>query len=140
MQNNYLVAAREDEIEQPRHYILSQIQDVEVMDKTFDAKGFDIHKYAQKSFGAWISSDGGHKIKWRVSPEAAERARQFIFHPTQKITPQEDGSLIVEFVADGLKEMAWHLMTWEGKIQPLAPRGLIEESTNQLKLAAQALK
>ena len=140
MQNNYLVAAREDEIEQPRHYILSQILDVEVMGKTFDAKGFDIHKYAQKSFGVWISSEGGHKIKWRVSPEVAERARQFIFHPTQKITPQDDGSLIVEFVADGLKEMVWHLMTWEGKIQPLAPRELIDEYVKQLELAAEALK
>ena len=141
IQNNYLVAARENEIEHPRHYILSQILDVEVIDKIFDAKDFDIRKYAEKSFGVWISPDGsGHRIKWRVNPEAAERARQFIFHPSQKIIPQDDGSLIVEFVADGLKEMAWHLMTWEGKIQPLAPRKLIEEYKNQLKLAAEALK
>jgi hypothetical protein len=46
----------------------------------------------------------------------------------------------VEFFADGLKEMAWHLMSWEGKIQPVAPKELIAEHKKQLKLAAEALK
>jgi predicted DNA-binding transcriptional regulator YafY len=140
VQNNYLIAAHNGEIDKPRHYILNQVLNVKPTDKPFDAKGFDIHKYAAKSFGAWISHDGGYKVKWRVSPEATERAKQFQFHPTQKITVQKDGSLVVEFTADGLKEMAWHLMTWEGKIQPLAPKELVAEYKNQLKLAAETLK
>jgi len=75
-----------------------------------------------------------------VAPEAAEKASTFVFHPTQKIRPQKDGSLIVEFTADGLKEMAWHLMTWEGMIKPIAPKELVAEYKNQVKLAASALK
>lgn len=123
----------------PRHYVLDKILSVKLINKSFDAKGFDIHKYAAKSFGVWIQK-GGYKVKWRVLPEAVERAKLFVFHPTQKITEQKDGSLIVEFTADGLKEMVWHLITWEGKIQPLAPTELIAEYKAQLRLAAEALK
>jgi len=140
IQNNYIVASYVGEIAHPRHYILDQIQGVTLTAKTFDAEGFDLRRYAEKSFGSWISHDGGYKVKWKVKPEAAERASRFIFHPTQKITRQKNGSLIVEFVADGLKEMAWHLMTWEGNIKPLAPKELIDEYKKQLKLAAGALK
>ncbi|MDR2692636.1 MAG: WYL domain-containing protein [Chitinispirillales bacterium] len=142
VQNNYLVASpiTNSGAIRPRHYILSRIESVEPTDETFDAKGFDIHRYAQKSFGVWISHSGGYDVKWKVKPEAAEKASRFVFHPTQKLTPQEDGSLIVEFTADGLKEMAWHLITWEGMIKPLAPKELVDEYKNQIKLAMSALK
>jgi predicted DNA-binding transcriptional regulator YafY len=140
VQNNYLVAAHIDDIDHPRHYILIQISSVKMTNRYFNAREFNIHKYAAKSFGAWISYHGGYDVKWRVKPEAAERASQFVFHPTQKLTPQEDGSLLVEFTADGLKEMAWHLMTWEGQISPIAPKELVAEYKNQLKLATGALK
>jgi predicted DNA-binding transcriptional regulator YafY len=140
VQNNYLVASYVGEVDKPRHFILNQIAGVKQTVKYFDARGFDIHKYAEKSFGVWISHKGGYDVKWRVLPSAAERAAQFVFHPTQRVERQKDGSLIVEFTADGLKEMVWHLMTWEGKIKPLAPKELVDEYKNQLKLAAGALK
>lgn len=140
IQNNYLVASHVGDIDHPRHYTLTQVLSVKPTGKYFDAGEFNIHKYAVKSFGAWISHDGGYNVKWRVKPEAAERASQFVFHPTQKMTPQKDGSLLVEFVADGLREMAWHLMTWEGQICPVAPKELVAEYKKQLKLAAGALK
>jgi predicted DNA-binding transcriptional regulator YafY len=140
MQNNYLVACYVDKNEEPRHYILSQIQSVRPTAVYFEAEEFDIHEYAKKSFGAWIAHDGGYRVKWKVKPQAAERAKQFEFHPTQKITEMKDGSLTVEFYADGLKEMAWHLMTWEGMIKPVAPKELVEEYERQLKLAAGALR
>jgi len=138
-QNNYLVAAHEGEVNRPRHYILEQVLSAETSEKFFDAQGFDIHRYAEKSFGVWVSSVGGYNVKWRVKPEAAERALRFTFHPTQKITRRKDGSLLVEFVADGLTEMVWHLMTWEGQIQPLAPKELITEYKEQLRLASEAI-
>ena len=139
-QNNYLIASYIDQTARPRHYILHQIESVALTPKTFDAKGFDLRKYSEKSFGSWISPGGGYKVKWKVRPEAADRASRFVFHPTQKVTPQKDGGLLVEFTADGLREMACHLMTWAGYIKPLAPKELIDEYKNLLKLAAEALK
>jgi len=48
--------------------------------------------------------------------------------------------LIVEFFADGLKEMSWHLMTWEGMIKPVAPKELVEEFERQVRLSAGVLR
>ncbi|MDR0481273.1 MAG: WYL domain-containing transcriptional regulator [Gallionellaceae bacterium] len=140
VQNNYLVAAFEGKVETPGHYIVSQIASVEVLPTPFDAKGFDIHKYAEKSFGVWMEDQGGYAVQWRVKPAAAQRARRFVFHPTQQVTEQKDGSLFIEFFADGLKEMVWHLMTWEGQIQPLAPPELIAEFEHQIAMAKKALE
>jgi predicted DNA-binding transcriptional regulator YafY len=139
-QNNYLVAAFEGKVETPGHYIVSQIERVEVMSTPFDAQGFDIHQYAEKSFGVWIGERGGYAVQWRVKPAAAQRARRFVFHPTQTVTEQKDGALFIEFFADGLKEMAWHLMTWEGQIQPLAPPELIAEFEHQIAMAKMSLQ
>ena len=138
--NNYLVACYIDKNDYPKHYILNQLQSVKLTSTVFDAKGFNIHEYAKKSFGAFITHGGGYKVKWKVKPEAAPRAKKFIFHPTQKLTEMKDGGLIVEFFADGLKEMVWHLMTWEGMIKPIAPKELVEEFEKQVGLAAGVLK
>ena len=35
---------------------------------------------------------------------------RYVFHPTQKITKNDNGTLIVVFHADGLREMAWILI------------------------------
>jgi predicted DNA-binding transcriptional regulator YafY len=63
-------------------------------------------------------------VVWRFAPEAAARAAGFLFHPTQRLEPQPDGSLVVRFHAAGWLEMAWHLYQWGDKIEVLAPEGL----------------
>jgi len=63
---------------------------------------------------------------WRFSPTAADAARDFEFHPTQKMTEEPDGSLLVEFTASGWLEMAWHLYKWGDQVEVLAPEELRE--------------
>jgi len=62
-------------------------------------------------------------VIWRFAPEAAERAAEFRFHPTQVLELQDDGSLIVRFKAAGWLEMAWHLYQWGDKVEVIAPAG-----------------
>ncbi len=64
------------------------------------------------------------EVVWRFAAEAAERAAEFRFHPTQTVEPQDDGSLIVRFQASGWLEMAWHLYQWGDKVEVLMPEGL----------------
>ena len=138
--NNYLVAASEKTRGNPWTYILHRILSVEILDSTFDAEDFNIHDYAARSFGVWQEENGGYDVRWLVHKSIAERARLFQFHPAQKITEQINGDLIVEFHADGLLEMARHLVIWEGKIKPLAPKELIDEYRRLLNAARYALE
>jgi len=140
--NNYLVTSkRKAQCKATRTYILDKIKSVEIMEQSFDPGDFDLQKYAYRSFGVYQESGkDGYDVRWRVSAAAADDAMRYVFHPTQKITKNDDGTLIVAFHADGLREMGWHLFTWSGEIVPLAPAELVDEYKKLLKKAADSLK
>jgi predicted DNA-binding transcriptional regulator YafY len=96
---------------------------VELLDKTFTRKrGFSLQAYAERSFG--VFQEKPFDVVWRFSPKVAPDARQFLFHPTQKMTDDTDGSLTVSFCAGGALEMCWHLFTWDDQVKILRPTRL----------------
>lgn len=80
---------------------------------------FSLTEYVARSFG--IFQEEPFDVVLRFSPAAARDAARYRFHPTQSLEPREDGSLLVRLHAGGLLEMAWHLMTWGGTVEVLAP-------------------
>jgi predicted DNA-binding transcriptional regulator YafY len=121
---HYLVAWSESDWARDfRSFALSNIERVEVLDKTFTRRrGFSLQAYAERSFG--VFQEKPFDVVWRFSPKAANDARQFMFHPTQTFEEQRDGSLIVRFHAGGALEMSWDLFKWGGEVAILAPRRL----------------
>ena len=71
---------------------------------------FDLRDYAKRSFGTF--QERPVPVKLRFDAHAARDAATFLFHPDQRTTANEDGSLTVRFKAGGLDEMCWHLFTW----------------------------
>ena len=76
---------------------------------------------------------------WRFSPEVADEAERFLFHRTQSLEREEDGSLIVRFRAGGLMEMVQHLFTWRDQVEVIAPEALRACWAEELALSAKAL-
>ena len=130
--NNYLIAYRDDEPTLVRSYILGRIRDVKATTETFDAGNFDIAAYAQRSFGVYHSPDGPFDIEWRASPDVADAAARYVFHPTQTLHKNADGSLTIRFQADGFMEMGLYLFQWRGKIVPIAPAALVDQYRQML--------
>ena len=64
------------------------------------------------------------EVVWKFKPDVAAHARAFLFHPTQVLEDQPDGSLIVRFSASGHLEMCWHLYMWGDQVEVLAPEVL----------------
>ena len=71
---------------------------------------FDLRDYAKRSFGTF--QEPPVQVKLRFDANAARDAATFLFHPDQRTTTNEDGSLTVRFKAGGVDEMCWHLFTW----------------------------
>jgi predicted DNA-binding transcriptional regulator YafY len=119
--NHYLVARyADDDDKAPIHFILARIREVEQLDVTFeDDMTFSLEAHAAKSFGAY--QEEPFAVEWRFSPEAAEEAERFIFHPAQTMRRNQDGSLTVAFTAGGRLEMAWHLYTWGEHVRVIEP-------------------
>lgn len=119
---HYLVAYREDA---PgfRNYALGNVIHVELLKDGFARrKGFSLADYSARSFG--VFQEEPFAVRWRFKPEAAADAREYLFHPKQTIEERPDGSLVVSFEAGGLKEMAWHLLTWGDLVEVEAPAEL----------------
>ena len=103
-----------------RLFSLPNIEKVDVTDFPFKRrKDFLLRDFAERSFG--VFQEKPFDVVWRFSPNAAADAKTFIFHPTQTLEDQRDGSLIVRFRAGGALEMCWHLFTWGDDVEVLAP-------------------
>lgn len=110
-----------------QHYRVEEIYSTEVLEQSFDLDPeFNIRKHAEKCFGSFESAAEHGEVVWRFSPEAAPHARRFVFHPTQTVTEEADGSLLVRFRASGHLEMCWHLYSWGKSVEVLQPAKLRE--------------
>jgi len=122
---SYLVARQPCRDDTIRNFRMDRIHTADVMDESFAfASGFVLADYAARAFGIYQDPAQFGEVIWRFAPEAADRAAEFRFHPTQVMEPQDDGSLIVRFFAAGWLEMAWHLYQWGDKVEVLAPEEL----------------
>ena len=74
----------------------------------------------------------------RIKPSRAEDALRWRFHATQKVTQDPDGSVTVTFRAGGMRELAWHLFTWGGDIEIVAPQTLKDTMIAELREAGRA--
>ncbi|WP_247713511.1 helix-turn-helix transcriptional regulator [Qipengyuania sphaerica] len=110
-----------------RHYRVEDISEAEVLASSFSyPTEFDLRAHASRAFGSFHNDAEFGEVVWRFTPDAAERASRFLFHPTQASERCEDGSLIVRFRASGHLEMAWHLYSWGSHVEVLQPVELAE--------------
>lgn len=110
-----------------QHYRVEEISSAEVLGESFEIDpSFSLRAHAEKGFGSYESETEHGEVVWRFSPVAADHAKRFVFHPTQTIEEEKDGSLLVKFRASGHLEMCWHLYTWGKSVEVLQPAALRE--------------
>ena len=110
-----------------QHYRVEEIYSAEVLDESFEIDpGFSLRTHAERGFGSYESEAEHGEVVWRFSPDAADHAKRFVFHPTQTVEEEKDGSLLLKFRASGHIEMCWHLYTWGKSVEVLQPAALRE--------------
>lgn len=124
---HYLVARDKHKDDQFRQFRMDRIFWAEVTPEWFvKDEGFDLETYAAQAFGSFHMDAEFSRVIWRFDPAAAVTAREFKFHPKQRMVDEEDGRLIVSFDASGLVEMAWHLYKWGDAVEVIEPPALRE--------------
>lgn len=118
---HYLVAKHSDgwDSGKAHNFSLSHILEADILPETFITDDFNLEAYAQESFGAWHEEP--FDVEWLFSPKVAEDAKNFVFHPTQTLIENSDGSLTVKFRAGGKLEMDWFLYTWGDDVKVVKP-------------------
>ena len=110
----YLIA-HTDTTPDLRLWRIDRITNLTTLPDSFERQPFDLTTYAAQSFG--VFQEPPKNITLRFTPEAAPDAAEWLFHPSQTVTPQPDGSLLVTFRAGGLRELDWHLYTWGDAVE-----------------------
>ena len=131
---HYLVAVPDGRT-QPRLYSLPNIGRVEPMAETAHRPpGFDLRRYAAQSFG--IFQEQPADIVLRFDPARAADAAAHRFHDDEAKEAGPDGALLVRFRAGGLKELCWHLFTWEPHVEIIEPISLRQDYARMLSDAS----
>ncbi len=80
----------------------------------------------------------GNKVQWAKLRFSAERARwvsRELWHPQQRVTEQEDGSLILEVPFTDIRELSMDILRQGRHVEVLEPRELRDEVVTELRLA-----
>jgi len=109
-----------------RIFALDRIKMLHQTNENFEVpKDFNPDDFMGSSFGVYQ----GPTIKIRVwfHPDVAGYIKEKIWHESQKIHSQPDGSIIFEAQVAGTDEIRFWIMTWGSKAQVLEPESLREE-------------
>ena len=109
--NRAYLVGHADWAEQPLLWSLANVSKARITGQAFERDpDFVLQEFAERSFGAF--QEPPVDVVLRFNADAAPDAAAFLFHPSQTLVGNEDGSLTVRFTAGGLNEMCWHLFTW----------------------------
>ncbi len=110
-----------------RTFKIERITAIEMTSETYDIPAdFDANAYLASAWG--IVADGEAKtIKLRFRPELARIMEETVWHPSQVLQPQRDGSMIVTFtVTDTIELYSW-ILSWGEKVEVLEPESLRQD-------------
>jgi len=115
-----------------RIFAIDRIKSLELTGETFEMpQDFKVEEFMQSSFGVFHGKP--QNVRIRFASEVAGYISEKIWHRTQKIKPQKDGSLIFEARVAGTDEIKFWLMTWGSKAEVLAPAALRDEIAAEAK-------
>ncbi len=114
-------------IEMLRTFKLERIERVELTkDSYLIPPDFDPYVLLRGAWGIWYSDDEPVHVKLLFNPQAAGRIQENCWHPTEKTTLREDGSLIWEADIDEPREMMPWVFGWCSQVEVLEPKAMRE--------------
>jgi predicted DNA-binding transcriptional regulator YafY len=106
-----------------RIFAMDRIQNFEPTDETFEMPSdFNIDDFMKSSFGVFQGEPV--KVRIRFAADSADYIREKIWHATQQIEAQNDGSIIFEAEVAGIDEIKFWILKWGASARVLEPESL----------------
>ena len=108
-----------------RTFKLERIEHAELLDEQFDPPPASDARALLS--GAWgIIGGDSVSVCLRFAPDAARRVRETFWHPTQRLTAEPGGSLLLEVTVGSELEIRPWVLGWGRSVEVLAPASLRE--------------
>jgi predicted DNA-binding transcriptional regulator YafY len=112
--------------------VLDRIKMMNITDETFEIPDdFDLESYMQSPFK--VIHDEPVKVTIRFDKKAAGYIKEKIWHHSQQIEPQKDGSIIFSAEVAGTEEVKHWVMSWGRQAEVLEPAFLREDIALELQ-------
>jgi predicted DNA-binding transcriptional regulator YafY len=109
-----------------RIFALDRIKVLHQTKESFEIpENFDLDEFLGASFGVFQGEPT--RVKILFSPEVAGYIKEKIWHDSQKLKPQKNGSLLFEAVVAGTQEIKFWILGWGSHAHVLEPESLKEE-------------
>lgn len=115
-----------------RLFLIDRIQNVEVKKERFEVpEDYKVNDLTGTAFG--LVNDEVMPVKVRFGSEISHLVSERVWHPNQKLMPQSDGSLVLEFEAGGRREILSWLFSFLPHVEVLQPESLREDFRSTLE-------
>ena len=109
-----------------RIFALDRIKMLHQTDEDFVIpEDFKLEDFLKPSFGVYQGEE--QKVRIWFSAEIAGYIKEKIWHESQKLLPQKDGSVIFEAQVAGTDEIRFWILNWGSNAEVLGPSSLREE-------------
>jgi len=118
-----------------RIFALDRIKMLHQTKEIFEVpEDFSLEEFVGPSFGVFQGEPIHIKV-W-FSPDVAGYIKEKIWHESQEIHPQDDGSIIFEAEVAGTEDIRFWIMTWGSRAEVLEPASLREEIRSEAEVMA----
>ena len=127
-----------------RHFKIDRVTVVDVQTLQFSPDpNFSLEKHFANSFGIYQSDERSSppkKIRIRFNSEAARYVQEKTWHPSQKLTKEKDGSVVLEVSLNGTHEIKAWTLSFGPKAVVLEPKSLREEIISNVEQLLKSYK
>lgn len=121
IKNAWYVIGKPSHDAAPRTYRIARFKSLRMIDEAaLIPEDFDLKEYFGNAWGVY-RGDQTYDIEIWFTPEASKIVTETIWHHTQQMTRQKDGSVTLNFRVDGLDEIVNWLLSWTGRCRILQP-------------------
>ena len=116
-----------------RNFKIERIEDIQVTEETyFIPTDFDANKYFGSAWGVVIEGEA-KTIRLRFAPEVTRIIEETIWHPSQVLERQKDGSVVMTLqVMDTVDLYSW-ILSWGNRVEVLEPLEIRRDISNTAK-------
>jgi predicted DNA-binding transcriptional regulator YafY len=130
----YLIARPTDQ-SKPKTYRIARFKSLRMTPVTAQVpENFDLHEYFGNAWGVYRGSES-YDVEVAFTKEAAPLVTETIWHQTQQVHRQKDGSVNLHFKVDGLSEIVYWVLGWAGRARVVQPQELREMVAEKLATA-----
>jgi proteasome accessory factor B len=108
-----------------RTFNLSRIASLELLKFTFMIpRGFSLERYLRNALQLIPGDGADDNVTIRFQPLVAQNVAEVLWHKTQQLEFQPDGSLIYKVRVSGLGEIMWWILGYGDQAEVIAPQEL----------------